>query len=73
MNLDFFIKVLGWAMALSPVLVFLVISGYMVWGAAKDDETIMALVMLGLGMFGIGAGILLIVYLTTFSFNTLLS
>lgn len=67
MDLDLIVKILGWTMFVAPVVVFVVLSGYMVWGAAQDDEVIMALAMAGLASFGIGFAILLFVYLTDFS------
>jgi len=69
LDLDFIIKIIGWTMAVGPVAVFVVISAYMVAGAAKDDETIMMMVMAGMGSFGIGLAILVMIYLTDFSLN----
>ena len=71
MDLDFLIKVVGWSFTIGPVAVFLVISSYMVAGAAKDDEAIMAMVMAGMGAFGVGVCILIVMYLTSFSINNI--
>lgn len=66
MSLDLAIKLIGWAFVGVPVVVFLAISGVMVWGAAQDDEIIKAIVMLALSVFAIGLLILVVAYFTTF-------
>jgi energy-converting hydrogenase Eha subunit E len=66
MSLDLAIKFIGWVFAGVPLLVFLGISGTMVWGAAQDDEVIKAVVMLALSVFAIGVLILVVAYFTTF-------
>ncbi len=68
MQLDTIFKALGWAMAITPLAVFLMITFYMIRGAAKDDSVVMGLVLLGLAIFGIGVGILIIFYLADFTF-----
>jgi hypothetical protein len=72
MDLDLVIKILGWSMAIAPIVVFNVLSAYMVAGAAQDDEVIMGMLMAGLGSVGLGVAILLFVYLTNFSLNNFL-
>ena len=58
------LKFLGWVFAGIPILAFLSISIFVIWGAAKDDEIIMAIALLGITVFVIGAILLLLVYLT---------
>ena len=55
---------LGWIFTIVPLLVFLVISIIMIWGAGKDDELIKALTFMGIAIFLMGAVTLVIVYLT---------
>jgi hypothetical protein len=64
MTLELVITLLGWAMVLIPIALFLFISAYMFWGIAKDDGMIKSLVMLFLFVFTLGAGMLGIVYFT---------
>lgn len=64
MTLGLLVKMIGWAMAGIPVTVILVISVYMIIGAAGDDDAIKVLVMLGIAMFLIGVVILALVYFT---------
>jgi len=72
MNFDLALKVIAWAMTLTPVTVFLTISFYMMWGAAQDDDDIKGLIMLGIGIFGIGAFLLIITSVAGFSVGMLL-
>ncbi len=65
--LDFFIKVLAWTMFVAPMITFVVLSAYMVMGAAKDDDVIMGLVVAGGSIFGVGAVVLFLTYMTDFS------
>ena len=65
--LDFFIKVLAWTMFVAPPLTFVVLSSYMVLGAAKDDDVIMGLVVGGTSIFGVGGAVLFLTYFTDFS------
>lgn len=67
MDFDLAVKVVAWAMTVTPVTVFVVISFYMIGGAAEDDDSIKGLVMLGLGIFSIGAVLLGLSYFTGFS------
>ncbi|OGL95171.1 hypothetical protein A2348_02510 [Candidatus Uhrbacteria bacterium RIFOXYB12_FULL_58_10] len=67
MDLDLALKVIAWAMTVTPVTVFLVISFYMMSGAAEDDDSIKGLIMLGLGIFSVGAILLLMTYFAGFS------
>ncbi len=67
MDLDLALKVIAWAMTVTPVTVFLVISFYMMAGAAADDDSIKALIMLGIGIFAVGAILLLMTYVAGFS------
>lgn len=71
MDLDLALKVVAWAMTITPMTVFVVISFSMMMGAAEDDDTIKGLMMLGLGIFVIGVTLLAMFYLTTFSFSWL--
>ena len=64
MNLELMLKVIGWGMVATPIGIFLMISVYMVAGVANDDPTIMSAVMLGVLVFLLGAGILLLTYFT---------
>ncbi len=64
MTLDLALKVIGWALTATPLVVFLVISFYVIMGAAGDDDLIKALVLLGVVIFFIGAILLVLVYLT---------
>ena len=66
MGLDLAVKIIGWAMTIVPLTIFIVISGYMVWGAAEDDEVIKALVLLAIAIFAIGLTIIVLAYFTTF-------
>lgn len=70
--LDFFIKVLAWTMFVAPIITFVTLSGYMVMGAAKDDDVIMGLVVAGGSIFGVGAVILFLTYMTDFSLTKFL-
>lgn len=72
MDLDLAVKVVAWAMTVTPVTVFVVISFYMMWGAAEDDDSIKGLIMLGLGIFSIGAVLLGLSYFTEFSVGWLM-
>lgn len=67
MDLDLALKVIAWAMTVTPVTVFLVISFYMVWGASQDDDSIKGLIMLAVGIFSVGAILLLMTYVAGFS------
>lgn len=64
--LESILKVIGWVFVLTPVTIFLVISIQMVRGVMKDDPFIKAVVLLGIGLFCIGAILLLLLYLTNF-------
>jgi hypothetical protein len=66
-SLDTLIKILGWTLFVGPIFVSILLSGYMVWGAAKDDEVIMGLVLAGMSSVGIGIAVLAFVYFTDFS------
>ena len=68
-SLELILKSLGWVMAGLPVAVCALIAVVMIRGAAKDDPVVMSLVMIGLTVFGIGAGILILMYLTDFGAN----
>lgn len=67
MDLDLALKVIAWAMTVTPVTVFIVISFYMMWGAAQDDDSIKGLIMLSLGIFAVGAILLVMTYVAGFS------
>ena len=54
----------GWAFSIIPVLVFVVFSAKMIWGASGDDEVVRAIVLAGVAMFFIGIILLLMMYLT---------
>jgi hypothetical protein len=64
MDLKTIMMFLGWIFTIVPLLVFLVISIIMIWGAGKDDELIKALTFMGIAIFLMGAVTLVIVYLT---------
>ena len=68
MELDTIFKAIGWAMAGTPLAVFLIITFHMIRGASRDDPIVMGLALLGLAVFGIGVGILLIFYIADFTF-----
>lgn len=67
MDFDLALKVIGWAMAVTPVTVFVIISFYMMWGASQDDDSIKGLIMLGLGIFTVGTILLVMTYVAGFS------
>lgn len=64
MSLETIIKTIGWIMTIVPATIALTISFFMFKGAAKDDELIMVLVILGMTVFFVGLGILIVFYLT---------
>lgn len=64
MELALVLKIVGWAMTLTPIVVFAVISFSMIMGAARDDEVIMGLVLLAAAIFAIGLIMLILVYFT---------
>lgn len=64
MSLELVLKIIGWLFVLGPTLTFICISFYMIRGAAEDDVTIMALVLIALALFFMGAILLLLLYLT---------
>jgi len=66
MPLDIGVKILGWGMTIVPAVIFVVISGIMIWGAGEDDEVIRGLTLLGVAIFGIGLIVLALAYFTTF-------
>jgi hypothetical protein len=72
MDLDLALKVIGWVMSLTPMVVFVVISFCLIWGASKDDDSIKGLVMLGVGIFSVGMIILVMTYVAGFSANLFL-
>ncbi len=67
MNLDLALKVVAWAMAITPLTVFIVVSFYMMMGAAEDDESIKGIMMLGIGIFTVGSALLAMTYFAGFS------
>lgn len=67
MDFNLALMVIAWAMTVTPVTVFIVISFYMMWGAAEDDDAIKGLIMLGIGIFAIGAILLALTYFAGFS------
>jgi len=67
MDLDLALKVIAWAMTVTPVTVFVVICVYMMLGAAQDDDSIKGLIMLGIGIFAIGVILLVMTYFAGFS------
>ncbi len=58
-------------MFITPVTVFVSISFYMMSGAAEDDESIKGLIMVGVGIFLIGAALLAMYYFANFSVSWL--
>jgi len=66
MTLSLVMKFFGWIFTIVPLLVFLIISVTMIWGAGKDDGLIKGLTLMGIAIFLIGAITLAIVYLTNF-------
>ncbi|MBM5789504.1 hypothetical protein FJZ23_00205 [Candidatus Parcubacteria bacterium] len=64
MTLELAFFVLGWIFVGIPTVIFLGVSFSMIKGAATDDETVKALVLLSLTSFFMGAIILLVLYLT---------
>ena len=66
-SLELILKSLGWVMAGLPIAVCTLISVVMIRGAATDDPVVKSLVMIGLTIFGIGVGLLILMYLTDFS------
>lgn len=67
MDLDLALKVVAWAMTITPVTVFVTISFYMMMGAASDDDSIKGIMMLGFGIFVIGSALLAMTYFMGFS------
>ena len=64
MTIETLLIFLGWIFTIVPLLVFLVISTIMIWGAGKDDDLIKAFSLMGIGIFLMGAITLALVYLT---------
>lgn len=64
MLLETILKVLGWTFVIVPTFTFISISFYMIRGAANDDETVKALVLIALAAFFMGSILLLLLYLT---------
>ncbi len=64
MLLETILKILGWIFVLVPMFTFISISFSMIRGAANDDETIKALVLIALAAFFMGSILLLLLYLT---------
>ena len=64
MTLEFVLKIIGWTFVLVPTLAFVTISFNMIQGAANDDATVKALVLLAVTAFFMGLIMLLILYLT---------
>lgn len=64
MNLVEIVKVLGWIFLITPTVVFVIVSAYMIKGAMGDDDVIKAIVMVGLLFFFLGIIMLLLIYLT---------
>ncbi len=64
MSLELILKILGWVFVLAPTFTFISVSFYMIRGAADDDETIKALVLIALAAFFMGSILLLLLYLT---------
>ncbi|MBU0646669.1 hypothetical protein KJ611_04360 [Patescibacteria group bacterium] len=64
MSLETIIKTVAWIFTIVPATIALSISFFMFRGAAKDDSIIMVLVVLGMTVFFIGLGTLIIFYLT---------
>ncbi len=64
MTLELVLKIIGWFFVLGPTITFISISFYMIRGAAEDDVTIMALVLIALALFFMGGILLLLLYLT---------
>lgn len=56
--------ILGWIFTLTPVVIFLGVSIYMVRGIMKDDDNLKALILLGFTIFIMGSILLLSIYLT---------
>ncbi len=67
--LELAVKMIAWAMTLTPIAAFTAISAYMIAGAAKDDDMIKAIAMLGVSVFSIGAVLLALVYFTDIVFT----
>ena len=64
MNLEPVIKVIGWILVSLPVLAFLIAGIKIVGGLMEDDGFIKMLVMSAFAIFGLGAIILILIYLT---------
>lgn len=64
MTLELILKIIGWIFVIVPTFTFMSISFYMIKGAADDDTTVKALVMLALTAFLMGVILLLALYLT---------
>ena len=64
MSLIMVLKIIGWVFTVAPVLIFVVISAYIIRGAMGDDDAIKSLVMIGFTFFFLGLIILLLIYLT---------
>ncbi len=64
MSFVLMLKILGWIFVLAPTVTFISISFYMIRGAMADDETVKALVLIGLAAFFMGIILLLMLYLT---------
>ncbi|MBI5370232.1 hypothetical protein HZA85_03530 [Candidatus Uhrbacteria bacterium] len=64
MTLELILKIIGWLFVLGPTITFMSISFHMIRGAAEDDVTVKALVLIALALFFMGAIMLLLLYLT---------
>lgn len=64
MTLTLTIKILGWVMALAPLVVAMGVSFHLILGAADDDGDIKALITLGFAVTLLGVAILLLSYFT---------
>lgn len=64
MTLEIALMVLGWVFVGVPTVTFISVSFYMIQGAAKDDEAVKALVLLGITSFFMGTILLLLLFLT---------
>ncbi len=64
MTLESVLKIIGWIFVLVPTVAFLTISFTMIKGAANDDATVKALVLLAVTTFFMGTILLLALYFT---------
>lgn len=63
----FWLKLIGWAFVILPILAFLGFAAWMVVEVQKEDENVKAVVVVAAAAWFIGLGILFLTYFTDFA------